>query len=270
MLTFIKRFVRIVCLAVPAALAYGAEAPLVFGVLNQQSPQLTAERWNPIFAYLQQATGLSFQLRMGSTVQATDAMMGRGEFDLAFTNHNFLPEYDGTYRVIARWGERPVFGVIAVTADSRVRSLKDLQGKKVAYPSREAFVAYAVPKAGLRRAKVAEEEVMAGNQEGALAQMASGLADAAAVNSRFLTQYAARKNLAYREIYTSEPYPDLAVVVHPRIPAVQAEAIRAALVGMRSDPAAAPILEQNQFPGFWPATERDYDGVRRAYRSGAN
>ena len=30
--------------AAPAA----ADGPLVFGVLNQQSPALTAERWNPI------------------------------------------------------------------------------------------------------------------------------------------------------------------------------------------------------------------------------
>ena len=31
--------------------------PLVFGVLNQQSPALTAERWNPILHYLGVATG---------------------------------------------------------------------------------------------------------------------------------------------------------------------------------------------------------------------
>ena len=42
--------------------------PLVFGVLNQQSPALTAERWNPILHYLGVATGLTFQLRMGRTV----------------------------------------------------------------------------------------------------------------------------------------------------------------------------------------------------------
>ena len=45
---------------------------------------------------------------MGATVNETNAMMGRGEFDFVFTNHNFQPEYDAIgYRVIARWAGTP-------------------------------------------------------------------------------------------------------------------------------------------------------------------
>jgi phosphonate transport system substrate-binding protein len=241
-------------------------AALTFGVLNQQSPLLTAERWNPIFNYLQQVSGIAFVLRMGQNVQATDATMGGGGFDLVFTNHNFHPKYDGLYRVIASWGDRPVFGVIAVAENSPLRQLKDLAGKTVAYPSRDAFMAYAVPKAALKKAGVQEQEVLAGNQDSALGQLSSGLVDAAAVNSRFLSQYAARKGFRYRELLTSEPYPDLAVLVHPRVPPEQVKKIQAALIGMKNDPRAVAILEQNQFCGFSPASEKDFDSVRRAYR----
>ncbi len=261
------RLVVITALAALGVPAVGAdEAPLVFGVLNQQSPQLTAERWNPILAYLERHTGLEFQLRLAPNVQATNARMASGEYDLLFTNHNFRPMYDGTYRVLARWGDKPIFGVIAVPKDSPIKTLAQLRGRRVAYPSESAFVAYAVPKVALRAANVKEEEVFAGNQEGALAQLTGGLVDAAGVNSRYLTQYAARKNFAYRELFTSEPYPDLAVVAHPRLAEAQVDAVRAALLRMKDDPDAQPILESNQFSGFWPAAERDYDGVRRAYR----
>ena len=41
----------------------------MFGVLNQQSPANTAQRWNPILKYLAEATGMQFQLKMGATVQ---------------------------------------------------------------------------------------------------------------------------------------------------------------------------------------------------------
>ena len=250
--------------------AYAQQAPLMFGVLNQQSPQLTAERWNPIFQYLSDNTGLKFQLRMGPNVQATNAMMEKGEFDLVFTNHNFRSEFDGVYKVMARWGNTPIFAVIAVPDSSTIFKLKDLDGKRIAYPSQNAFVAYAVPKAALRKAGVKDNEVMAGNQEGAVAQMASGLVDAAAVNSRFLSQYAARKGLKYREIYTSEPYPDLAVLGHPRLSKEQFAAIQGALLKMRNDPKAQSILEQNQFTGFFPASEKDYEPVRKTYRATGN
>lgn len=253
------------CAAVASA-SEGDKA-VVFGVLNQQSPARTAQRWNPILRYLSDATGRDFQLRMGATVKDTNAMMERGEFDFAFTNHNFRKEYDGTYRVIARLAGKPIYGVIAVLDDNPAKRLRDLGGKRVAFPSREAFVAYAVPMLALQAQKVEVETVLAGNQDGALAQLKARQVDAAAVNSRFLTQYAAQNGLRYREIYTSEGYAELPVIVHPRVPKALADAVRTALVAMKGDPKAAAILEGAAFPGFEAASDADYLNVRRVYRS---
>ena len=248
------------------ALADDQERILSFGVLNQQSPARTAQRWNPILKYLSDATGLRFQLKMGPTVRETDAMMGRGEFDLVFTNHNFAKEYDGLYKVIARWSGKPIYGAIAVPADSPVKTIKDLAGKRVAFPSREAFAAYAVPMVALRAAKVKVEEVLAGNQEGALAQLRARQVDAVAVNSRYLTQYAAQNTMPYREVFSSEGYAELPVIAHPRLPRAEVEAIQRALLAMKTDPKAAEALEASGAPGFDPATERDYDNARAIYR----
>ena len=66
--------------------ASATPAPIVFGVLNQQSPARTAERWNPLLQYVSAKTGLDLQLRMGATVRETNAMMGRGEFDFVVVN----------------------------------------------------------------------------------------------------------------------------------------------------------------------------------------
>ena len=40
-----------------AGVARAQQAPLTFGVLNQQSAALTAERWNPILHYVTTASG---------------------------------------------------------------------------------------------------------------------------------------------------------------------------------------------------------------------
>jgi phosphonate transport system substrate-binding protein len=244
------------------------ERPLTFGVLNQQSASLTAERWNPILQYVSTATGVPLQLRMGPTVEDTDAMMGRGELDFVFTNHNFQSEFDGVgYKVIARWSGAPIRGVIAVATDSPIRTLRQLEGRRVAFPSRDAFVAYAVPVLALKRAGVTMQEVLAANQEGALAQLKAGRVDAAAVNSRFLAQYEGREDVRFRGIFVSDEYPDLAVIAHPRVPGALVERVRQSLIGMKSDPAAAPVLARVRSQGFDPATDRDYDGVRKVYRA---
>jgi phosphonate transport system substrate-binding protein len=242
-------------------------APLTFGVLNQQSPALTAERWNPILHYVSAVSGVALRLRMGATVQETDAMMGRGEFDFMYTNHNFQTEFDRVgYKVIARWAGEPIRCVIAVPAESPVQSVRQLDGRRVAFPSPDAFVGYAVPMVEFRRAAVRVEEVFAGNQEGALAQLKAKRVEAAAVNSRFLAQYAEREGLRFREVFASESYPELAVIAHPRVPPAIVDKVRQALVGMKGDPGAASILAHAKSKGFEASTDREYDGVRRVYR----
>jgi phosphonate transport system substrate-binding protein len=240
--------------------------PLQFGVLNQQSPIQTAERWNPILRYLTEKTGLALQLRMAPTVEATDAMMGREEFDLVYTNHNFQTEYDGKYKVLVRWAGKPIHGVLVALQDRPYQYLSDLQGQPVAFPSADAFVAYAVPWVALKEAGVAVQPKFAGNQDGALAQLQAQQVSAAAVNSRFLEAYARRQNLHYRVLWQSEPYQELPVLIHPRVSATQAALLRQALLDLRDDPAAASLRAKG-LPGFEPAEERDFDNVRKVYRA---
>jgi phosphonate transport system substrate-binding protein len=253
-------------LAWPVGPAAADDRPWVVGVLNQQSPAKTAERWNPLFRYLGDATGQSFQLKMGPSVSDTNAMMARGEFDFVYSNHNFRKEYDGVYKVVARADSAPIYGVIAVNADSAIRGLKDLKGKRVAFPSTTAFVAYAVPMAALKGAGVGIEPVMAGTQEGVLAQLKARQVDAAAVNSKFLTRYAAQSGLAYREVFVSEGFPDLAISVHPRVPKDVVAVVQQALLAMKGDQRAEKVLEAFGSSGFVAANEREYDTTRKVYQ----
>lgn len=261
-------FSSLLMLMLLAPLTGRGETPeYVFGVLNQQSPQATAERWLPMLRYVGEKAGVKLRLRMGPTVQDTDELMGQGVFDFMFTNHNFQPQYDALgYRVIARWAGKPIRCSIVVAQDSPVTRLEGLNGKRVAYPNPEAFVAYAVPKEMLRMARVMEVEVLAGNQDAALNMVRFRKADAAAVNSRFLAEYQEKTGYRFRVIEESEDYPELAVIVHPRVSAAVRERVRDALVGMNQDPASAALLTQVGSPGFVAASDADYAAVRRVYR----
>ena len=243
-----------------------AQHPFVFGVLNQQSLARTAARWNPVLAHLTHKTGHPFRLSMGPTVDDTNAMMARGEFDFLFSNHNFQPEYDALYSVVARLAGPPIHGVVAVPDHSPVTRLRELAGLRVAFPSKEAFVAYAVPMLAFKRAQVKVEPVFAGTQDAALLLLKSGQVSAAAVNSRFLTQFAAKQGLAYRVVYTSEGFAELPVSAHPRVPAKTVAMVREALLGMATDAEGMQALAQAEFPGFVAATEPMYANVRRTYR----
>lgn len=253
------------CMALAASPPVGQ--PLEFGVVNQQSPIQTAEKWNPILRYLTDKTGIPLRLRMGATVEQTDAMMEREAFDLVYTNHNFQTGYDGKYKVMARWAGQPIRAMIVVLDDSPAKTIKDLTDMTVAFPSPDAFLGYAVPQKAFREGGVQVREKFAGNQEGALAQLQAKQVHAAAVNSRALAAYAEREHLRYRRIYVSEPYHELPVLIHPRVPAEQADRLKQALLGLRNDPSATALLQATRCPGFEAAEERDYDNVRRVCRA---
>ena len=71
--------------------------------------------------------------------------------------------------------------------------------------------------------------------------------------------------MQYREVFTSEGYAELPVLVHPRLSKSQVDAIQKALLAIKTDPRAAEVREAAAFTGFEPASDRDYDNVRRVY-----
>lgn len=262
-----------------ALLAWSAWAdegrPLSFGVINQRSVALTAQSWNPLLAYVGRKAGTPLQLKMGKTAPETTAMTERGEHAFAYSNHMFTPERDRIgYKVILRMAGPPIHGAIVVREDSPARTLRDLKGQSVAFPSREAFVGYWLPMDQLVKEGVEVKEMFAGNQEGAMSQLQFGKVAAAAVNKKILENYAQREDFKFRVIWTSDPYLDIPVMVHPSVPAKLVEAVREAFIGMGRDPegqkalqASADALESKTLWSFVRAEDKDYDNYRRFYRT---
>ncbi len=266
--------VFVLATALLAAGAVPAQA-LHFGVLNQRSPQLTAQYWNPILEFVSRKSGVALELRIGRTAPDTTAMALRGELDFYYTNHLFTVERDRLgWRVFGRGAGDGIRAEIVVAEDSPVKSLEDLQDAGVVFPSAEAFVGYWVPMDALLKAGVQVKVHFAGNQEGAIAQWRAGSASAAGVNAKVMAEYAKRESLRYRSLWLSPPYLDLALMAHPRVPQATLDRVKAAFEGMVRDPAGARVLAASaeligQKPpfGFVAAQDRDYENYRAFYRA---
>lgn len=253
-------------LILPARLAVAAE-PFSFGVLNQQPAAETAALWNPILQYLNVKTGLIFRFRMGTTVQDTDAMTARGEFDFLYSNHHFDPEYaQANYRALAQWGGHPLIGQIVVPADSPITSLKELEGKTVAFPSKDAFIAYKVTRSALEQAGIKIQPVFGASQQGAAVQLQTGRADAASLSKLFADRFQSDGKIKFRVLFESDAWPNIPVLAHPRISKVNAELVRQVLIKMSEDPEGKALLAKLKIPGFLAVTDSDYAQTRLLYK----
>jgi phosphonate transport system substrate-binding protein len=246
-----------------------------FGVLPVRNPLMTAEYWNPILKYVSGKSGVPLELNAVNYAPDHSDKIGAGIYDFAYTNHIFKPRNAAVgYRVIAKTREAPIRGEIVVPLDSPVKTIMDLEGKEVGFPSAAAFIAYAVTFDALVRQGVTVKPVFGGNQEGIMAQLKVGKVPAASVNSQVMKKFAEREDFNYRVIWQSSEYQNFPIVAHPRVPARIVAAVQRAFAGMASDPeglrvleAVANVIGQKPPLGFLAASNKEYQNQWDFFRT---
>jgi len=251
-----------------------AQVPVYnFSPVNQFDINLTAAYWNPIISYVSDKSGVKLNLKIGRTSADTTSYVLAKEVEFVFTNHLFSPERDQLgWKVVARRQTPSLQGQIVVPADSPITRLDQLKGQEVAFAGREAFIGYKVPYANLLARNIDIKVVFSGNQNAAFAQMFSGKAAAVGSNSQLVDGYTRREGKAFRVLWTSEPYQDLALMASSKVPEKDMKAVVAAFVDMVKDPRGRDILLQASretgLPDafFIPASNADYAAYRRFYQ----
>lgn len=252
-----------------------AESLYHFSVLNQRSPTLTAQYWNPILAYVSRKAGVELKLVMGRTAPETTALTVRGDAQFAYTNHLFTTERVKLgWKVIARPDTNGIRGELVTAEGSTIHRLEDLQDQTVAFPSAEAFVGYRVPMDVLLRKGIKVTPSFGGTQEGAMGQLRAGRTVAAGVNEDVMEVYGRREKFRYRVLWTSETFFDLPIMVAPVVPKEVVKAVQSAFVEMQRDPEGRRILEECatllKLPGvvgFVMAGDHDYENYRAFFRN---
>jgi phosphonate transport system substrate-binding protein len=245
-----------------------------FGMSPFRSPLLTAQYWNPILDYVASKSGVKLELVTTRTGQEASDEGARGKFDFIWDNHIFEPTHAAAaYKVLARPAGDPIKGQIIVAENSALKTLRDLQGQEMGVSSKAAFVGYAVTMGELYRQGISVKPVVAGTMEGVMAQVRAGELPVGSVNSKVLSSYAAREGFKYRTLWLSEPYLDVPIAAHPRVPTAVVKAVRVALAGMAQDPeglkilkATAALIKEQPPYGFVAADDAEYENQREVYR----
>lgn len=269
-----KRLLTFLALTLLTATAHAADS-YSFGVLSQRSAVLTAQYWNPILEYVGRKAGINLQLKVARTAPESNEATERGEFDFVYSNTIFLPKMaTANYQVILRPRFEAITGQIVTLEESPIRSLKDLQGLEMGFPSLAAFVGYAVPMDHLLRQGISVSPIFGGNQEGIMGQLKAGKVVAAGVNNQVMRAFAARENMKYRVLWESVPFHNLPIAVHPRVPREVANAVRLVIDGMEHDAEGRKVLESSaqiiaQKPpyGFMSSSPADYRSYTEFYRN---
>lgn len=160
----------------------------------------------------------------------------------------------------AHEGDKQFPAVMVVAKDSPIRSVADLRGKRFAFGDASSTSGRYLPQAELAKAGITAKDLASyeylGRHDKVVFAVASGRFDAGATNINTFMKYAEAKHLRELARY---PSPTHAWAAHNKLEPTLVKALRKALLEM-TDPRLRELIDRN---GFLPATDADYDELRR-------
>jgi phosphonate transport system substrate-binding protein len=254
-----------------SALPAAAEEPVYeFGVLPQVATAKVAEMWVPLLDKLSEKSGVKLKFVTAPNISEFGTRAAAGAY--AFYYHNTLAyvQQDDRYAAFAREIGAKTIGVLVVSKDSKLKSLKDLKGKTIAIPSAGSFGAavlplYAIQQEGGLELQKDVKVVVAGSHEAGYQAVLQDKATASGGLTRTFELLPAELRANLKIFYTTKAYSPLPFAARKDVPASVVAKVQKALIEIGRDPANAPLLEAlNMKKGFEAAKPSDWDDVRRA------
>lgn len=253
-------FLALLIVAVPSQ----AACKYSFSVVPQQSASKTARIWKPILTYLQQHTGCRFILRTTKSIPLFEKKLAAASHDFSYMNpYHYTVFHDMSgYQALAKARDKRIKGIVVVRKDSPVKSLKDLHGKVLAFPSPAAFAASILPRGYLASSGIAITPRYVASHDSVYRNVAKGRYPAGGGVIRTFRNASPEVRAKLRILWTTKGYTPHAIAAHKRVPVAMQKKVQAALVALETTPAGKKMLKRMKVKGFVPAKNADWDDVR--------
>lgn len=247
---------------------------LLFGFDLRGSPDEDARQYLPFLKYLQEATGLRFELRFAPTDGAIVddlgagrvqfAAIGCGSYLAAHAEYGAMPLVRG----LNAGGRAEYQSVIVVAPDSSIREIEDLRGRQFAFGSVTSTQGHLIPRIVLAEHGISLDDLAGyeytGSHYDCANAVASGRFDACGMQDILGRQLAAEGLV--RIIHTSGFYPSSGIAVNRDVPPDVIEKVRRALLNFDPMGAHAAGLyhwdRTEMANGFVEARDEDYAELR--------
>jgi len=237
-----------------------AQPTYAFAVAPQFAPSQIQRNWAPLLAYLQQATGATFELKVFNSFPEFENSFLQADVDFVYLNpyHMIMAHQAHDYIPLVRDKEM-LSGILVTRADNPVRKVWDLAGKTIAFPSPNAFAASLRMRALLtEQFRIQIRPLYANTHSAAYLKVVAGQAAAAGGIRASLNKEPEQIRSQLRILYETPAVPSHPVAVHPRVPDALRNSVRQALQQLSQSPEKG-LLEAISISEFVAADYlRDY------------
>lgn len=237
---------------------------LTVGIVPQQSASELARVWIPVLGALSERAGLSLRFATAPDIPAFEKRLAAGAYDVAYMNpyHYSVFAQKPGYVAFAKEKGRRLRGLVVVRKDSMIKDMKELAGQQIAFPAPAAFATTVLVRAEFERMGVPITPVFVKSHESVYLNVAQRQIEAGGGIVRTLQTMDAPVRDELRVLWQTKDYTPHAFAAHPRVPAADLQALRAAMLTADSDPRMRSVLEGIGFKGFDAAQDAEWNDVR--------
>ena len=251
---------------------------LLIGLIPEQNLFRQMERYEPLGEYLSRKTGtkITFKIlsRYGNIVDSFKSSGLDGAFFGSFTY--VLAHAKVGVEVLARPVDQDntstYHGLIFVRKDSRIRSARDMKGKRFAFVDKATTAGYLLPLEYFHDNGISDyrhylkEAYFTGTHEDAIYDVLNRKADIGAAKNTVFQRLAKADPRIMKELVVldrSLDVPENALALRKDIDASVRDLLKDALLKMNLDPDGKKVLERFGALKFIETTDKDYGVVRK-------
>jgi phosphonate transport system substrate-binding protein len=256
--------------------AVSADDDLTLAIHPFKSAVALHKAFTPLVDYLTRELGRKVNISISKDYQTHIERVGNNEADIAYlgpASYIKLVDKFGKRRILARLeiNGSPTFrGYIITRADSPLRSLKSLVGKRFAFGSPASTMSHLVPrymlwKAGVDVSQFAKYDFL-GNHTNVALSVLTGKFDAGAVKEAIYDKY---KQRGLRILAETDRFSEHLFVAGNNMPDSLAHKLQAALLNLHRQPDGKRIMAtiKGTMTALVPAKDKDYDNLRTILRT---
>ena len=242
--------------------AFAEQQTFTVGVVPQFEASRITKIWQPILERISQISGVHLQLNASPNIPAFEKKFEAGEFDFAYMNpyHLIVANEKQGYLPLVRDTGRNLFGIIVVKKDSPLKSIKDLNGKTIAFPAPNALGAALIPRTEFnKKFHIKINELYVKSHSSVYLNVLLDQADAGGGVQKTLAQQPEDIRGQLRILYKTTEVPPHPFTAHPRIDKNIQSKIIAAFLELASSESGAQLLGAVPIKEIGKTTIRDYE-----------
>lgn len=235
-----------------------------FGIVPQQSAKKLARLWGPIMARLSEESGITLKFATAKNIPTFEKRLAAGDYDFAYMNPYHFTVFNESpgYKAIARQEGKSIQGIVVVHKDSNLKSLEELDGSTLAFPSPAAFAASLLPQAKLNNSDIKFKSQYVSSHDSVYLAVSRGLMPAGGGVMRTFNNTNPEVREKLKVFWKTKKYTPHAFAAHPNVSEEDTLALQKSLIELRNTESGATLLSNIKFKGVETAADKDWDDVR--------